>query len=90
VNRGDGLTIAVSEARFIAQLARRTVVTDDALGVLVPILEDMVGYGPAQIRVVLEEYGVLIQEWDRGRTDWLTIREDPSYRAPRIEVIAEM
>jgi phosphoserine phosphatase len=90
VNRGDGLTIAVSEARFIAQLARRTVVTDDALGVLVPILEDMVGYGPAQIRAVLEEYGVLIQEWDRGRTDWLTIREDPAYRAPRIEVIAEM
>jgi phosphoserine phosphatase len=90
VNRGDGLTIAVSEARSIAQLARRTIVTDDALGVLVPILEDMVGYGPAQIRGILEEYGVLIQEWDRGRTDWLTIREDPAYRAPRIEVVAEL
>jgi phosphoserine phosphatase len=88
VNRGDGLTIAVSEARSIAQLARRTIVTDDALGVLVPILEDMVGYGPAQIRAFLEEHGVLIQEWDRGRTDWLTIREDPAYRAAGIEVIA--
>lgn len=78
VNRGDGLTIAVSEARFIAQIARRTIVTDDALGVLVPILEEIAGYDPARVRALLETHGLLIQDWDRGRTDWLTIRQNPA------------
>src|SRR5215210_4593881 len=46
VNRGDGLTIAASEARHIAQIARRTVISDDALSVLIPILEEIGGYAP--------------------------------------------
>ncbi len=74
VNRGDGFTIAASEAREIAQIARRTVISDDALSVLVPILEEIVGFGPVQIRALFESQGLVIQEWDRVRTDWLTIR----------------
>lgn len=76
VNRGDGFTIAASEAREIAHIAKRTVISDDALSVLVPILEDIAGFGPAQIRAVFESQGLVIQEWDRVRTDWLTIREE--------------
>ena len=75
VNRGDGLTIAASEARHIAQIARRTVISDDALSVLVPVLEEVVGYDAGRIRTLFEEHGLLIQEWDRVRTDWLTIRQ---------------
>jgi 2-hydroxy-3-keto-5-methylthiopentenyl-1-phosphate phosphatase len=75
VNRGEGLTIAASEARHIAQIARRTVISDDALSVLIPILDEIAGYDPSQIRLVFEEQGLLIQEWDRVRTDWLTIRD---------------
>jgi len=75
VNRGDGLTIAASEARHIAQIARRTIISDDALSVLVPVLEEVVGYDPVRIRLLFEERGLLIQEWDRVRTDWLTIRQ---------------
>ena len=75
VNRGDGLTIAASETRLIAQIARRTVISDDALSVLVPVLEEIGGYEPSQIRSLFEEHGLLIQEWDRVRTDWLTITE---------------
>src|SRR3989449_3455410 len=41
VNRGEGFTIAASEAREIAQIAKRTVISDDALSVLVPILEEI-------------------------------------------------
>ncbi|MGH7476446.1 MAG: haloacid dehalogenase-like hydrolase [Longimicrobiales bacterium] len=88
VNRGDGLTIAVSQARSIAQLAKRTIVTDDALGVLVPVLEELVGYDSPRIRAALESYGVLIQEWDRGRTDWLTLREEPSFGGDALEAAA--
>jgi 2-hydroxy-3-keto-5-methylthiopentenyl-1-phosphate phosphatase len=75
VNRCDGLTIAASEARLIASIARRTVMSDDALSVLIPVLEDILGYNRNQIRALFERHGVLIQEWDRVRTDWLTIRE---------------
>lgn len=75
VNRGEGFTVAVSEAGDITQIARRTVLSDDALSVLVPILEEVVGYGPGQIRVLLERHGFVIQEWDKVRTDWVTIRE---------------
>jgi len=74
VNRGDGFTIAASEAREIAQIARRTVISDDALSVLVPDSEEIVGFGPGQIRATVRAPGLVIQEWDRVRTDWLTIR----------------
>jgi phosphoserine phosphatase len=74
VNRGDGITIAASEAREIAQIAKRTVISDDALSVLVPVLEG-IGWGPSQIRALFESHGLVIQEWDRMRTDWLTIRD---------------
>jgi hypothetical protein len=77
VNRRDGFTIAVSQARHIAQIARRTVLSDDALSVLVPILEETVGWDTARIRAFFESQGLLIQEWDRVRTDWLTIGSDP-------------
>ena len=75
VNRGEGFTIAASEAREIAQIAKRTVISDDALSVLIPVLEEIAGYGPSQIRALFEDQGLVIQEWDRVRTDWLTIRD---------------
>ncbi|MGA7872382.1 MAG: HAD family hydrolase, partial [Candidatus Binatus sp.] len=75
VNHRGGFTLAASEAKHIAQIAKRTVVSDDALSVLVPILEDIAGYEPTQVREFFEQHGVLIQEWDKVRTDWLTIRE---------------
>jgi len=75
VNRGDGFTIAASEAREISHIAKRTVISDDALSVLVPILQDIVGFGTPEIREFFASQGLVIQEWDRVRTDWLTIRE---------------
>ena len=74
VNRGEGLTIAASEARHISQIARRTVISDDALSVLIPVLEEIAGYDHSAIRLLFEQQGLLIQEWDSVRTDWLTIR----------------
>jgi 2-hydroxy-3-keto-5-methylthiopentenyl-1-phosphate phosphatase len=78
VNRGEGLTIAASEARHISQIARRTVISDDSLSVLIPVLEEIGGYDHSQIRRLFEEQGLLIQEWDSVRTDWLTIRGGPA------------
>lgn len=76
VNRGEGLTIAASEARYIGEIARRTVISEDALSVLVPVLEEIGGYESGRIRSLFEGQGFLIQEWDKMRTDWVTIREN--------------
>ena len=75
VNRREGYSIAVSEAPHISQIARRTVLSDDALSVLVPVLEDIAGWRRAAIRALFESHGLHIHEWDRTRTDWVTIRE---------------
>lgn len=73
-NLRDGYTIAVSEAKHVSQVAKRTVLSTSALAVLAPILEDIAGWGRLRIREFFESYGVMIQEWDRVRTDWLTLR----------------
>lgn len=73
-NVRDGYTIAVSEAKHVSQVAKRTVLSTSALAVLAPILEDIAGWERLRIRQFFESYGVMIQEWDRVRTDWLTLR----------------
>jgi len=73
VNRLDGLTIAVSENKFITQIAARTILSDDALSVLVPILEDIVGWNSTRIRSFFEAHGFVLRDWDKVRTDSLTI-----------------
>jgi HAD superfamily phosphoserine phosphatase-like hydrolase len=73
-NVRDGYTIAVSEAKHVSQVAKRTVLSTSALAVLAPILEDIAGWNRLRIRAFFESYGVMIQEWDRVRTDWLTLR----------------
>jgi HAD superfamily phosphoserine phosphatase-like hydrolase len=75
VNRMEGLTIAVSENKFLTPIARRTVLSDDALSVLVPILEDIAGLSSARIRALFASHGFVLQEWDKIRTDALTIRD---------------
>ena len=75
VNHHEGFTIAVSENRYIAPIARRTVLSEDASSVLVPLLEEIVGWPPARIRALFEAHGLSIHEWDKMRTDRVTIRE---------------
>jgi phosphoserine phosphatase len=85
VNRREGFTIAVSESRHIAQIAKRTVLSDDAMSVLIPVLEDVLGWEAPRIRAFMEEHGFSIQEWDRVHTDWITIRRSASEAAERLE-----
>src|SRR5271166_6600245 len=73
VNRRDGFTIAVSENKYLAPIARRSVISDSALAILVPILEEVVRWDSASIRALFEDKGLLIQQWDKVQTDVLTI-----------------
>jgi 2-hydroxy-3-keto-5-methylthiopentenyl-1-phosphate phosphatase len=83
VNSGNGFTIAVSEAKHIARIARRTVISDNALSVLVPIFEDVVGWDAARIRQLFASQGLVLQEWDKARTDWVTARQSSDGGGPR-------
>ncbi len=85
VNARDGFTIAVSETKQVAHVAKRTVLGNNALVVLAPILENIVGWPRPRIREFLESYGFLIQEWDSVRTDWLTLRPVSEEKAISIQ-----
>ncbi|PYX31168.1 MAG: haloacid dehalogenase [Acidobacteria bacterium] len=74
VNRRDGFTIAVSESKHVAQIAKRTILSENALAVLVPIFEQIAGWQRPRIRQLFESYGFLIQDWDRVQTDWINLR----------------
>src|SRR6266849_1056338 len=74
VNHHDGLTIAVSEAKYITKVARRTVLSDSAMSVLVPVLEELLRWDSVRIRRMFSSYGLTLREWDKSRTDMLTIQ----------------
>lgn len=74
VNHLDGLTIAVSENRYLSSIARRTILGDDGLSLLIPILEEIVGWDASRIRTFFEAQGFMLQDWEKVRTDSLTIR----------------
>jgi HAD superfamily phosphoserine phosphatase-like hydrolase len=78
VNQYDGLTIAVSEAKFITRVARRTVLSDNAMSVLVPVLEEVLRWDSPMIRRFFAARGLTLREWDKMRTDMLTIDESTS------------
>lgn len=82
VNRRDGFTIAVSENRFIVPIARRTVLSDSALAVLIPILDDLLKWNSLRIREFVASYGITLQNWDKIRTDWLTFHEEARTPVP--------
>ncbi|MGA8655594.1 MAG: HAD-IB family phosphatase [Chthoniobacterales bacterium] len=75
VNSREGYTIAVSEAKFLGRIAKRTVLSDSALSVLIPILEDILNWNSTPIRDLFESHGLAVQEWDKTRTDWVTFQQ---------------
>jgi phosphoserine phosphatase len=81
VNQSDGLTIAVSEAPFITRVARRTVLSENAMSVLVPVLEEVLRWDSVSIRRFFATRGLTLREWDKMRTDLLTI-EDSTMAIP--------
>ena len=75
VNNGDGFTIAVSDNRQLARIAKSTVLSDNASSVLVPILDQVLKLRTGEIRTLLESTGLVLDEWQRDRTDRVQIRE---------------
>ena len=75
VNNRAGFTIAVSENRQLARIAKSTLLSDDASSVMVPILEKVLGWGISDIRSLFESNGLTLHEWEKARTDRVIVRE---------------
>jgi HAD superfamily phosphoserine phosphatase-like hydrolase len=75
VNNGDGFTIAVSENRQLARIARCTVLSDNVCSILIPILDQLLGMRMPEIRRFLESHGLALDGWEKARTDRVALRE---------------
>src|SRR5271169_4261068 len=75
VNNRDGYTIAVSENRQLARIAKRTVISENAFSIMVPILDQVLHWGTREIRELFESYGLTLNEWEKERTDRVKISE---------------
>jgi len=73
VNNRGGYTIAVSENRQLARIARRTVLSENALSVLVPVLDELFAYPSAAIREMFVTNGFTLDDWEQARTDRVSV-----------------
>jgi phosphoserine phosphatase len=84
VNNGDGFTIAVSENKQLARIARTTVLSDNAFSILVPVLNQVLSLRTPEIRALLESNGLMLHDWERERTDRVKILQALPTSAPAI------
>jgi HAD superfamily phosphoserine phosphatase-like hydrolase len=81
VNNHDGFTIAVSENKQLARIAKSTVLSENAFSILVPILDQLLHWRTGDIRELFESYGLTLNEWEKDRTDRVKIGETPTVNA---------
>jgi phosphoserine phosphatase len=81
VNNHDGFTIAVSENKQLARIAKSTVLSENAFSIMVPILDQLLHWRTGDIRELFESYGLTLNEWEKDRTDRVKIGEIPSVNA---------
>jgi HAD superfamily phosphoserine phosphatase-like hydrolase len=74
VNNRDGFTIAVSENKHLARIAKRTVLSDNAFSIVLPMLQHVSGWQTPEIRRLFETYGLSLHEWDKANTDRITVK----------------
>jgi HAD superfamily phosphoserine phosphatase-like hydrolase len=64
VNNREGHTIAVSENRQLARIARSTVLSEDAFSVMVPILDRVLGWPMDAIHSLFAKNGLRLEGWE--------------------------
>jgi len=69
----QGYTITVSPAPYMGHICRRSVLSDNVLSILVPILQDLFKYDEGKVRKFFEDRKHVILEWNRADTEWLDI-----------------
>jgi len=85
VNNHDGFTIAVSENKQLARIAKSTVISDNAFSIMVPVLDQLFHWRTGDIRELFERYGLSLNEWEKDRTDRVKITEVPAPAGTDVE-----
>jgi predicted HAD superfamily phosphohydrolase len=75
VNNHDGFTIAVSENKQLARIAKSTILSDNAFSIMLPILHQVLHWETRDIRDLFESYGLALNRWERDRTDRVKVDE---------------
>jgi phosphoserine phosphatase len=84
VNNRGGFTISVSENHQLARIAKTTVLSDNAVSVMVPVLEQLLGWESEGIRRLFESAGLTLHEWEKARTDRVVVRESSTQASPAV------
>ena len=71
----NGYPIAVSSSPYMGHIAKRTVISDNALAVLIPILEEINGYSEDKIIKFFSQQKRPIHEWNRARVEWVDLED---------------
>ena len=66
VNNHDGFTIAVSENKQLARIAKSTVLSENAFSIMVPILDQLLRWRTGAIRELFESYGLTLERVGKG------------------------
>ncbi len=75
VNAYGGYPIAVSSTPYLGHISKRTVLSDNALSIIAPILEDIMAYDENKIKSFFSDISHTISEWSRVKTDWMSLED---------------
>jgi len=87
VNNHDGFTIAVSENKQLARIAKSTVLSENAFSIMVPVLDQLLRWRSGDIRELFESYGLTLSGWEKDRTDRVTIGETLTGAGAEVEAL---
>lgn len=75
VRAHHGYTIAVTPSSFLSHICKKTVISNDSLSLLAPILEDILGFSHEEVQSFYEKIGHPLQTWEKAKVEWFDFGE---------------
>jgi len=66
----NGYTIGVTPASYLGSICKKTIISNDTLSLLAPILEDILGFSHEEVKSYFEKLGYPIQTWEKAKVEW--------------------
>jgi phosphoserine phosphatase len=78
-----GYTIAVTPTSFLGHICKKTIISNDALSLLAPILEDILGFSHEEVQAFYEKIGHPLQTWEKAKVEWFDFGTEKPSGEPR-------
>lgn len=65
-----GYTIGVTPSSYLGNICKKTIISNDSLSLLAPILEDILGFSHQEVKEFYEKMGYPIQTWEKAKVEW--------------------